>query len=143
MQQGYTLIELLVVLIILGILLLAVVPRFIPVFRANKPSTYCTLIRSIRTYLEMEKEKDIIGKSYPSSITTASVESVLDINLIDPYTGHRINITRKSSCDSGLNTDTIEYCPVMVNNKVFSYRLGVSRVVTNDIYSGCLLGVDK
>jgi hypothetical protein len=91
----------------------------------------------------MEKEKDIIGRTYPSDITTASVESVLDTNLIDPYTGRRINITRNNTCDSGLNTDTIEYCPVIVNNKVFSYRLGVSHMVINDMYPGCLLGVDK
>ncbi|NOZ92343.1 MAG: hypothetical protein GXO59_03635 [Dictyoglomi bacterium] len=130
-------------LVILGVLLLAIVPRFTPIFHESKPSTYCGFLRAIRTYLEIEKEKDIVSRAYPDNISTASIETLLDIHLTDPYTSHEIYIETTSNCSGNVSTDIIRYCPIRTNGKVFSYKLGVSQTVKNEVYPGCLIGVDR
>ena len=134
-------IELLVVLIMLGIVLLMSIPRLSMLFSSSEPTRYCNNLRSLRTELEVMKANDLIHRCYPSSVSS--------LHLIDPYTGHPIDILTSTlsqvyrHCPLPATTDTIYYCPVVVDGCAYAYKIGIARSVEADIYTGCLIGVDR
>ncbi len=140
-SKGFSLIELLTVIIILGILLLIALPRFTPLFFKEPDVRYCSLLQTVRQHLEIEKEKDIINRCYPDSLT-------IDF-LKDPYTGHSITIvsqtlsTLEDGCSSPSQTDKIYYCPIVVNGCAYAYKLGITTSLRIRLDSSCLLGVDS